>query len=137
MKEKNSPIVQVAATVDSSVKPKADGGESDPAESKGKGGVSKPKGKNRHHGLTCYYCKKPNHIALNCRHRIAKEGETDANNSEKAKSNSDERDTRGTDLYLGDKKDNKGEGSRSGPIKCFKCGGLYHIATYCLKDVDF
>ena len=31
LKEKNSPVKQVAATVDSSVKPKADGGKPDPA----------------------------------------------------------------------------------------------------------
>ena len=77
------------------MKSKADGGKVDPAKNPGNSDASKPRGKkNRHFGLTCYYCKKPNHIALNCRHRIAKEG--DASSNVKAGSKSDAKDTSGS-----------------------------------------
>ena len=92
LKDKNSPVKQVAATVDNTVKSKVDGGKVDPAKNPVKSDASKPKGKkNRHFGHKCYYCKKPNHIALNCRHRIAKDGE--ASNDTKAGSNPDANDT--------------------------------------------
>ena len=82
--------IQVAATV-AKQDEKGGGETADPAKNPVKSDESKLKGKNRHYGLTCYYCKKPNHIALNCRHRIAKDGE--ASNDAKAGSNPDANDT--------------------------------------------
>ena len=85
--------------------------------------------KNRHFGLTCYFCKKRNHIALNCRLRIAKDG--GASNDNKTGSKPDAKDTSSTGAIK-----KGGGGDKSGPVKCFKGGGQYHIAKYCLKDVD-
>ena len=74
-KAKDTPVKQVAATVDKSGKAKGEGGKVDPVKSPVKSDESKPKGKkNKHFGLTCYFCKKRNHIAINCRLRIAKDG---------------------------------------------------------------
>ena len=127
MKLKSSPAVkQVAATVDKTVTGKGDGvKQSDPAKSPAKSGGSKPSSKkNKHFGLTCYYCKKRNHIAMNCRTRIAKEGDADA----KAASTPVAGNTGSTSASKA------GEGStKSGPVRCYNCGGEWHLATSCLK----
>ena len=130
MKEKSSPVKQVAATVDSSVKPKADGRKVDPAKNPVKSSDEiKTEGKNKHFGLTCNFCKKRNHIALNCKLRIGKD--IVASNDDKIGSKPDVKDISSTGSIK-----KRGEDVRSGPVKCFKCGGQYHIAKYCLKDVD-
>ena len=89
LNDNSSPVRQIETTVDSSVKPKADGRKVDPAKNTGKG---------------------------------------DASNNVKAGSISDAKDTGA--IKKG------GEDDRSGPVKCFKGGGQYHIAKYCLKDAD-
>ena len=129
---KNSPDVkQIAATVEKTVTVKGDGvKQPDPTESPAKdGGSTSSSKKNKHFGLTCYFCKKRNHIALNCRLRIAKDaGES---KDDKTGSTPDAKDTSSTGAIK-----KGGEDDKSGPVKCFKGGGRYHIAKYCLKDVD-
>ena len=130
LNDNSSPGRQIATTVDSSVKPKADGRKVDPAKNPVKSSDEiKTEGKNKHFGLTCNFCKKRNHIALNCRLRIAKDG--DVSNDDKTGSKPEAKDTSSTGAIK-----KRGEDDRSGPVKCFKCGGQYHIAKYCLKGVD-
>ena len=125
-KVKGSPAVkQVAATVDKTV---ADQGkvtkQSDPVQSSAKVANNKKKGKNKHFGLTCYYCNKRNHIAQNCRTRIAKEGDPNA----KTTAAPGAANTGGTTASKA------GDGSaKSGPVKCYNCGGEWHLASTCLK----
>ena len=89
-----------------------------------------PEVKNMHLGLTCYFCKKRNHIALNCKLRIANDaGES---RGDKTGSTPDAKDTSSTGAIK-----KGGEDDKSGPVKSFKGGGLCHIATSCLKDADF
>ena len=104
------------------------GGKVDPAKNPVKSDASKPKGKkNRHFGLTCYYCKKRNHIAMNCRTRIAKEGDADAKTASAPVAGN----TGGTSASKA------GEGStKSGPVKCYNCGGEWHLVTSCLKPKE-
>ena len=125
-KNKSTPAVkQVAATVDTTVADK--GGVSkqpDAGKGSGKGGGNKKKGKNKHFGLTCYYCNKRNHISLNCRTRIAKEGDPNA----KTTAAPGAVNTGGTTpSKAGD------ANAKSGPVKYYNCGGEWHLATNCLK----
>ena len=98
--------------------------QSDPVQSSAKGGGNKKKGKNKHFGLTCYYCNKRNHIAMNCRTRIAKEGDPNAKTTAApAAANA-----------VGTTASKAGDSSaRSGPVKCYNCGGEWHLASSCLK----
>ena len=82
LNDNSSPVRQIETTVDSSVKPKADGRKVDPAKNPVKSSDEiKIAGKHKHFGLTCNFCKKRNHIALNCKLRIAKDG--DVSNDDK------------------------------------------------------
>ena len=121
-----SSVKQVAATVDTS---KANNGgaskQPDPVNKTTKKGGNKKKSKNKHQGLTCYYCNKKNHISLNCRIRIAKEGDPNAKPAAAAPVAAS---TGGTSANSAG-----GASVKSGPIKCYNCGGEWHLATSCLK----
>ena len=130
LNDNSSPVRQIETTVDSSVKPKADGRKVDPAKNPVKSSDEiKIEGKHKHFGLTCNFCKKRNHIALNCKLRIEKD--IVASNDDKMGSKPDVKDISSTGSIK-----KRGEDVRSGPVKCFKCGGQYHISKYCLKGVD-
>ena len=124
LNDNSSPVKQIETTVGSLVKPKADGRKADSAKN-----PVNSSDKNKHFGLTCNFCKKRNHIALNCKLRIEKD--IVASNDDKMGSKPDVKDISSTGSIK-----KRGEDVRSGPVKCFKCGGQYHIAKYCLKGVD-
>ena len=124
-KDNSSSVKQLAITVNSSVTTLAVPTKN-PIKSNDD---SKPEVKNMHFGLTCYFCKKRNHIALNCKLRIANDaGES---RGDKTGSTPDAKDTSSTGAIK-----KGGEDDKSGPVKSFKGGGLCHIATSCLKDVN-
>ena len=81
--------------------------------------------RNKHFGLVCYYCKKPNHIANDCRFRMANLGGSDANKG----AGRGYRDTTGSKPA--------GDVKKPGPVTCYKCKMPNHVATHCLYKPDF